>query len=116
MREQGVAKRKCNLKVAPQLGPPPCPPVAAPLERCECVLKLLGWNLTDCDGVYGQFAKCDQPSVPGLSPSSPGSKCDLSESTVREACIARPYAYSSSARALPIDLILVVIPTPQSFF
>jgi len=31
---------------------------------CECVLKLLGWNLTDCDGVYGQYTiMCSVDSV-----------------------------------------------------
>ena len=30
---------------------------------CECVLKLLGWNLTDCDGVYGQYTITGMCSV-----------------------------------------------------
>ena len=34
------------------------------LKKCECVLKLLGWNLTDCDGVYGQYTiMCSVDSV-----------------------------------------------------
>ena len=40
------------------------PPPPSSSSPCECVLKLLGWNLTDCDGVYGQYTiMCSVDSV-----------------------------------------------------
>ena len=37
---------------------------AEKIQVCECVLKLLGWNLTDYDGVYVQYTiMCSADSV-----------------------------------------------------
>ena len=48
----GTSKAQTLGRDPPQLG------------GCECVLKLLGWNLTDCDGVYGQYTiMCSVDSV-----------------------------------------------------